>query len=71
MSEMYYLKNDNVRVVEQFKKILQYSDKLSPRERYSMIYSMAVNMFLINEPSSSGYFEQSIDMALAAGDTAS
>lgn len=71
MSEMYYLKNDNVRVVEQFKKILQYSDKLSPRERYSMIYSMAVNMFLINEPSSSDYFEQSIDMALAAGDTAS
>lgn len=71
MSEIYYLKNDNVRVVEQFKKILQYSDKLSPREHYSMIYSMAVSMFLINEPSSSGCFEQSIDMALAAGDTAS
>lgn len=71
MSEMYSLRNDYVRVIEQAKKILQYSDKLSPRERYSTTFSIGVNMTLINEPSSSDYFDESIDMALAAGDTVS
>lgn len=52
-------------------KILQYADKLSVRERSSVFYNLGLNMALINHPSSSDYFERSIDMALAAADTAS
>ena len=36
-----------------------------------ILYDLGLNMALANHPSSSDYLEQSIDMALAAADTAS
>ena len=69
MSEIYYMKHDYDRGKEQLEKILQYSDKMSLNERYFVNYMMAVNLALANNPGSSAYFEQSIHMALTAGDT--
>lgn len=68
---MAYQRNDHSQVIELMEKILQYADKLSVRERSSVFYNLGLNMALINHPSSSDYFERSIDMALAAADTAS
>ena len=69
-AEVAYQRNDHSQVIELMEKILQYADKLSVRERSSVFYNLGLNMALINHPSSSDYFERSIDMALAA-DTAS
>ncbi|WP_300702879.1 LuxR family transcriptional regulator [Bacteroides sp.] len=69
--EISTLKNDHAAAIDATKKYLQFSDKLSVRERYMMTYMLGLNMSLINEPHYSDYYEQSIDMALAAGDTAS
>ena len=70
-AEVAYQRNDHSQVIELMEKILQYADKLSVRERSSVFYNLGLNMALINHPSSSDYFERSIDMALAAADTAS
>lgn len=70
-AEVAYQRNDHSQVIELMEKILQYADKLSVRERSSVFYNLGFNMALINHPSSSDYFERSIDMALAAADTAS
>lgn len=70
-AEVAYQRNDHSQMIELMEKILQYADKLSVRERSSVFYNLGLNMALINHPSSSDYFERSIDMALAAADTAS
>ena len=70
-AEVAYQRNDHSQVIELMEKILQYADKLSVRERSSVFYNLGLTMALINHPSSSDYFERSIDMALAAADTAS
>ena len=70
-AEVAYQRNDHSQVIELMEKILQYADKLSVRERSSVFYNLGLNMALINHPSSSDYFERSIDMALEAADTAS
>lgn len=70
-AEVAYQRNNHSQVIELMEKILQYADKLSVRERSSVFYNLGLNMALINHPSSSDYFERSIDMALAAADTAS
>ena len=70
-AEVAYQRNDHSQVIELMEKILQYADKLSVRERSSVFYNLGLNMALINHPSSSDYFERSIDMALAPADTAS
>ena len=70
-AEVAYQRNDHSQVIELMEKILQYADKLSVRERSSVFYNLGLNMALINHPSSSDYFERSIDMALGAADTAS
>ena len=70
-AEVAYQRNDHSQVIELMEKILQYADKLSVRERSSVFYNLGLNMALINHPSSADYFERSIDMALAAADTAS
>ena len=70
-AEVAYQRNDHSQVIELMEKILQYADKLSVRERSSVFYNLGLNMALINHPSSSDYFERSIDMAWAAADTAS
>ena len=70
-AEVAYQRNDHSQVIELMEKILQYADKLSVRERSSVFYNLGLNMALINHPSSSDYFERSIDMALTAADTAS
>ncbi|MCM1729389.1 LuxR C-terminal-related transcriptional regulator [Bacteroides uniformis] len=70
-AEVAYQRNGHSQVIELMEKILQYADKLSVRERSSVFYNLGLNMALINHPSSSDYFERSIDMALAAADTAS
>ena len=64
-AEVAYQRNDHSQVIELMEKILQYADKLSVRERSSVFYNLGLNMALINHPSSSDYFERSIDMALA------
>lgn len=68
-SEIAYLKNDHNQVIELMKKILQYADRLSVREHCSVLYNLGLNMALVNHPSSSDYFERSVDMSLAAADT--
>ena len=70
-AEIAYLRNDHSQAIELMEKILQYADKLSVREHCSILYDLGLNMALANHPSSSDYLEQSIDMALAAADTAS
>lgn len=50
-------------------KMLQYSDKIPVRNRHHIIYTMGIALALTGNSSFSGYFEQSIDMALAEGDT--
>ena len=69
--ELSALHNDPAGAVDAIKKLLQFSDNMSPRERYSMVYNLGVYMSLVNEPNYSDYYEQGINMALAAGDTAS
>lgn len=68
--EMSVLGNDHAGAIKVIKEMLQFSDNMSTRERYSMIYMLALNMSLLNEPNYSDYYDQSIDMALAAADTA-
>lgn len=58
-------------VIDLIRKALQYSDKLPAGEHHKMLYTLAINLTLINDSSYSGYCEQSIDMAMAAGDTTS
>lgn len=69
--EINTLQNNHAEAIDATKKYLQFSDKLSARERYAMTYMLGLNMSLINEPHYSDYYEQSIDMAFEAGDTAS
>lgn len=68
-AEIAYLKNDHNQVIGLMEKILQYADRLSVREHYSVLYNLGLNMALVNHPSSSDYFERSVDMSLAAADT--
>lgn len=66
-----YQHGNHSEVIDQLRKALQYADKLSVREHHKMLYTLGINLALINDASFAGYCEQSIDMAMAAGDTIS
>lgn len=64
-----YQHGKHAEVVNLINKILQYSDKVPDRDCHHIIYTKGVALALTGDDSFSGYFEQSIDMALAKGDT--
>lgn len=69
-AEILHRANKHAETIDLSKKILQYSDKLSDRDHARMLYALALNLALNNDMSCFDTFEQSVDVAMAAGDTA-
>lgn len=67
-SETKYLSNDHAEAAALIRKMLQYPT-LNAYQRYAQTYKLALNLSLIADTTSYKYYEQSIDIALAAGDT--
>lgn len=69
-AEIYHRANKHTEAIDLVNTILQYSNKLSARDQATMLYALALNLSLIGDPASYEHYERSIDMAMAAGDTA-
>lgn len=62
------LSNDFSEAAELTKEMLRYPT-LPSYQRYTLTYKLGVYLSLLGDDNSSKYYDQSIDMALAAGDT--
>lgn len=67
-AESVHLNGDHATAADVTRKMLQYP-ALSIYQRHALTYKLGINLALLGDDSADNYLEQSIDMALAAGDT--
>jgi DNA-binding CsgD family transcriptional regulator/tetratricopeptide (TPR) repeat protein len=70
-TELYYRNRDYKKAIVKIKEMLKFADKIPLQQQSHLIYMLGLNLSLTNDKSYHMYYKKSIDMALAAGDTAS
>lgn len=70
-AEFYYRQHEYTLSIHKFKELLKLSKYLSIQQQYQYTFMLGLSLSLASDPSYSEYYDKSIVLALAAGDTIS